>query len=216
MESTGINAALAVLSLMPLDNLRSELLRCCGSTGWVEGMVAKLPFATKDQLFEAATTVWWNLPISEWHMAFLAHPQIGTSFADKCLLTCIIRRTEFLPATGPGDASALKSKFAHSKWEGDEQKGANSASSATLEKLAALNAQYLAKNGFIFLICATGKTADEMVDALQLRMLNDKETEVYTAELYFGNLRHADNPILHTHDSYKLPLVSKTRSPSFA
>lgn len=77
-----------------------------------------------------------------------------------------------------GDASALKSKFAHSKWEGDEQKGANSASEGTLKQLADLNAKYLAKNGFIFLICATGKSALEMVEALQLRMMNDKETEV--------------------------------------
>lgn len=176
MESTGENASLAVLSLMPLDNLRSELLRCCGSTGWVDGMVAKLPFTSKDQLFDAATTIWWNLPTTEWHMAFLAHPQIGTFHYNYSRFQLVIIQYVFLVLAG--DASALKSKFAHSKWEGDEQKGANSASTATLEKLAALNAQYLSKNGFIFLICATGKTADEMVEALQLRMLNDKETEV--------------------------------------
>lgn len=113
----------------------------------------------------------------------VAYGIFGTSpnryaFSCYCLLTCIYHTQILHPQLDPGDASALKSKFAHSKWEGDEQKGANSASTATLEKLAALNAQYLAKNGFIFLICATGKTADEMVDALQLRMLNDKETEV--------------------------------------
>jgi len=77
-----------------------------------------------------------------------------------------------------GDASALKGKFAYSKWEGDEQKGANTASEDTLQQLADLNAKYLAKNGFIFLICATGKSAVEMVQALQLRMRNDKDTEV--------------------------------------
>ena len=77
-----------------------------------------------------------------------------------------------------GDAAALKSKFAHSKWEGDEQKGANAASDETLQQLAKLNAEYLEKNGFIFLICATGKTADEMVAALEERMTNDSKTEV--------------------------------------
>lgn len=87
----------------------------------------------------------------------------------------MLRLPHFFPS---GDAKALKSKFAHSKWEGDEQKGANSASEETLQQLANFNAQYLRKNGFIFLICATGKSADEMVAALQLRLQNDTPTEV--------------------------------------
>lgn len=78
MEATGDNASLAVLSLLLPEDLRSELLRCCGSPGWVEGMMKRTPFISKDSLFEEATTVWWNLPPSEWHMAFSAHPQIGT------------------------------------------------------------------------------------------------------------------------------------------
>ena len=77
-----------------------------------------------------------------------------------------------------GDAAALKTKFAHSSWEGDEQKGANTATADTLQMLADLNKAYLAQNGFIFLICATGKSAAEMVTALQQRMLNDSATEV--------------------------------------
>ena len=72
----------------------------------------------------------------------------------------------------------MKAKFAHSKWEGDEQKGANSASAESLKRLAELNAAYLSKHGFIFLICATGKTADEMVQALEVRIENDTATEV--------------------------------------
>jgi 2-oxo-4-hydroxy-4-carboxy-5-ureidoimidazoline decarboxylase len=84
-----------------------------------------------------------------------------------------------------GDAAALKSKFAHSKWEGDEQKGANAATAETLQQLADLNAQYLKKNGFIFLICATGKTAEEMVTALQYRMQNDRATEVHILKCGF-------------------------------
>jgi 2-oxo-4-hydroxy-4-carboxy-5-ureidoimidazoline decarboxylase len=77
-----------------------------------------------------------------------------------------------------GDAKALKTKFAHSSWEGDEQKGTNQASEETILQLAALNDAYLRKQGFIFLICATGKSAQEMVQAMQLRMPNDVATEV--------------------------------------
>ena len=77
MESTDGNAGLAMLSLLPPDILAKELYRCCGSSGWVEGMLHRFPFATKEKLLEEATTVWWNLPTDQWHMAFLAHPQIG-------------------------------------------------------------------------------------------------------------------------------------------
>jgi 2-oxo-4-hydroxy-4-carboxy-5-ureidoimidazoline decarboxylase len=72
-----------------------------------------------------------------------------------------------------GDAAALKSKFADSAWEGDEQSGANEASEETLRQLSQLNKDYLDKQGFIFLICATGMSAAEMVVALQARMPND-------------------------------------------
>lgn len=77
MQSVGENANLAALSLLPPDSLKTELYRCCGSAGWVEAMIRGLPFSDKNKLFEEATTLWWNLPPTEWHMAFSAHPQIG-------------------------------------------------------------------------------------------------------------------------------------------
>jgi hypothetical protein len=82
-----------------------------------------------------------------------------------------------------GDAAALKSKFADSAWEGDEQSGANEASEETLRQLSQLNKDYLDKQGFIFLICATGMSAAEMVVALQARMPNDSATEVRKTEI---------------------------------
>ena len=85
---------------------------------------------------------------------------------------------QFFSFPRAGDANALRSKFSKSAWEGEEQKGANEASEETLEALAKLNDAYLEKNGFIFLICATGKSAAEMLHALQQRISNDSETEV--------------------------------------
>ncbi len=78
-----------------------------------------------------------------------------------------------------GDAKALHEKFSKPKsWEGDEQSGANTASPDELNALHQLNIEYEIKNGFIFLICATGKSAGQMLEALQTRLQNDKETEV--------------------------------------
>jgi 2-oxo-4-hydroxy-4-carboxy-5-ureidoimidazoline decarboxylase len=64
-------------SRLPHATLSAELLRCCGSTGWVAEMLKRFPFTRIDTLLETATTVWWNLPTSEWRLAFTAHPQIG-------------------------------------------------------------------------------------------------------------------------------------------
>lgn len=80
-----------------------------------------------------------------------------------------------------GDGKALKEKFSKSSWEGHEQSGANNASEDVLAALQQLNTDYELKNGFIFLICATGKSAEEMVAALRIRMSNDRETEVLTS-----------------------------------
>lgn len=79
-----------------------------------------------------------------------------------------------------GDANTLREKFAKSSWEGEEQKGTNDAAPLELQELSALNQAYLQKNGFIFLICATGKSASEMLYALKERMKNDASTEVST------------------------------------
>ena len=69
---------LNVLICMPQPALRAELLRCCGSPGWVNEMIAQLSTVSSvNMLKELATTIWWNLPTSEWKIAFTAHPQIG-------------------------------------------------------------------------------------------------------------------------------------------
>lgn len=68
------------MAALPAETLKNELFRCCGSPGWVDNMMNRFPFCSNDSLLETATTVWWNLPSSEWLTAFTAHPQIG-----KCI-----------------------------------------------------------------------------------------------------------------------------------
>jgi OHCU decarboxylase len=131
-----------------------DFLRCCGSTQWAREMTQRRPFRSVESLFESGNQVWWNLPREEWLAGFAAHPKIG-------------------------DRAALREKFAKpNSWEGNEQSGANSASEEILESLEILNNEYLERVGFVFLICATGKSANEMLDALKLRVNNDPETEV--------------------------------------
>lgn len=125
---------------------------------------------------EKASNLWWSMPPEEWLNAFSAHPKIG-----KSLLTCsnYVYDNSHWTLNISGDGKALKEKFAHkNSWEGDEQSGANTATEEVLQALQTLNHEYDLKNGFIFLICATGKSALEMLDALQVRLRNDRETEV--------------------------------------
>ena len=68
-----------------------------------------------------------------------------------------------------------------SKWSEQEQAGARSAASATLTELAAANRSYDERFGFIFIICAGGRSADEMLAALRARLNNDRETELKNA-----------------------------------
>ncbi|CAE7538405.1 TTL, partial [Symbiodinium microadriaticum] len=80
-----------------------------------------------------------------------------------------------------GDKEALRAKFTQSNkgsgWESQEQSGVNGAPEEVLNALAALNEEYLKKFGYIFLICATGKSAPEMLEALQDRIVNDPAEE---------------------------------------
>ena len=137
---------------------REMLQRCCGSRHWVAGMLEESPFRSELHIQAAANMVWWRLPSSEWMEAFAAHPRIG-------------------------DVAALKEKFASrpDAWEGGEQEGAKDADEAVLLALARGNDDYESKFGHVFLICATGKTAAEMLSALQQRIVNDAHTELLIA-----------------------------------
>ena len=68
-----------------------------------------------------------------------------------------------------------------SSWARDEQKGTAAATTSVKEALARGNADYEKKFGWIFLICATGKSADEMLAALESRMQNDPSSEFRNA-----------------------------------
>jgi 2-oxo-4-hydroxy-4-carboxy-5-ureidoimidazoline decarboxylase len=133
------------------------LKRCCGSAGWVQGMLMRRPFKGEKDLFAAADQVWRKLSKADYLEAFAHHPRIGGK-------------------------DALREKFAATRaWAQGEQAGAKAASEATIEALAAGNAQYERRFGYIFIVCATGKSADEMLALLQARLPNSPDQELALA-----------------------------------
>ena len=136
---------------------RDALLRCCGSRRWVDRMMARRPFATESDLLAAADHVWEGLDRSDRLEAFAAHPRIG-------------------------DVDALRARFASTaSWAANEQSGVQDAAESTLRGLAECNRAYEARFGTIFIVCATGKTAGEMLELLRGRLRNDPETELRVA-----------------------------------
>jgi 2-oxo-4-hydroxy-4-carboxy-5-ureidoimidazoline decarboxylase len=136
---------------------RVELLRCCGSRRWAETMTALRPFATETAVFDAAELAWWALERSDWLEAFAAHPRIG-------------------------DIDALRARFgAAAAWPAHEQAGVSGAPEDVLRRLAEGNRAYEERFGFIFIVCAAGKSAAEMLALLEARLRNAPDDEIKIA-----------------------------------
>ena len=146
------------LNSLPRPALAAALSKCCGAPAWVENMAALFPVADAETLMSEATAQWNKLTEADWREAFMHHPKIG------------------------GDVNALREKFAStSAWAEGEQAAVKQASTATLEALAAGNTEYEHKFGYIFIVCATGKSAGEMLALLQARLPNKPEDEIVIA-----------------------------------
>ncbi len=145
------------LDALTKDRAREELLRCCGSSRWADGMLARRPYGAKALAFAASDAAWAATGEADWLEAFAHHPRIGGK-------------------------DALRAKFAATKsWSQGEQAAVSSADEATLDALAKGNADYEAKFGFIFIVCATGKSAAEMLALLNARLTNDRTRELRNA-----------------------------------
>jgi 2-oxo-4-hydroxy-4-carboxy-5-ureidoimidazoline decarboxylase len=132
--------------------------RCCGSTRWAQQMTARRPFAGAAEMLAAGDEIWAELSKDDWLEAFKHHPKIGV------------------------DAESLRKKFASTAdWSAGEQSGIQSASDEILSALAQGNRDYEKKFGYIFIVCATGKTAREMLEILRSRLPNDPAEEMRIA-----------------------------------
>ena len=145
------------LNRLSAEQARAELLKCCGSTAWATKMCDARPFSDNDSLTAEADEVCESLNEADWLEAFRAHPKIGER-----------------------KAATDQSQQAQS-WSAEEQSGVTNAARETVDELAQRNRDYEARFGFIFIVCATGKSPEEMLTILQARIGNDRHDELRIA-----------------------------------
>jgi 2-oxo-4-hydroxy-4-carboxy-5-ureidoimidazoline decarboxylase len=134
-----------------------EILPCCGSRRWAEALASARPFDQVEDLLTKSDELWLALDTKDWHEAFSSHPRIGEKKA-------------------PSSATARSAQ-----WSGQEQRGVSYASDQIQERLQRGNAAYEQRFGRTCIICATGKSAEEMLAILERRLDNDEGLELREA-----------------------------------
>ena len=145
------------LNALTPSEANEQFKLCCGASNWVEKMNQNRPFHDKNEVYQQAESIWFSLSSEDWLEAFTHHPKIG-------------------------DIDSLRKKFHNTKSiSKNEQSGVNDAEKSTLNNLAKSNQLYEDKFGFIFIVCATGKSADEMLALIKMRLNKNAETEMQNA-----------------------------------
>jgi len=155
------------LNSLSREEAAAALTRCCGSARWVRGMLSRLPFASHTAMFAAAVEIWAQLGPDDYREAFSHHPEIGSNLEE------------------------LRKKYASTAdWSRAEQSGALGASEATLHALRDGNRAYRERFGFSFIVCATGKSAEEMLSLLQARLKHSPDLELDIAATEQAKITH--------------------------
>ena len=154
-----MDAGLSALNALDASRFLTLMLGCCSSEQYANRMKERLPFENVDSLLSVSDEVWWSLSWSQKLEAISAHPRIGS----------------------PKLPSHEEDRF--SKWSKKEQGGTLSCTDRdVLKQLEEANDKYFAKFGFIFLICATGKSAEDMLKSLEERIGNSQAEEIAVAQ----------------------------------
>ena len=145
------------LNALTIFDANEQFELCCGAANWVIKMNQNRPFQNKDDLYKKSESIWFSLSSDDWLEAFTHHPKIG-------------------------NIESLRKNFHNTKSISEnEQSGVNDASESTLKDLAESNQLYEDKFGFIFIVCATGKSADEMLTLIKIRLNNNVNAEMLNA-----------------------------------
>lgn len=152
-----MNPVLTRWNELDAESATNEILPCCGSSAWAAQLAAKRPIADEPSLIEASNTVWFSLPEEAWKQAFDSHPRIGQKHAPTLATEESLR------------------------WSEQEQRTAVSEDAAAKLALEQANRRYEERFGRIFIVCATGKTAPDILRILETRMHNDPQTELREA-----------------------------------
>ena len=152
-----LNVELASLNSLSPSQAEAEFLKCCGSKNWARQLTAARPFASFDELIAKADRIWWSLDSQDWLEAFHSHPKIGEK-----------------KAAAPTAVEAQR-------WSEDEQAAIRDSAQQTLDALAKLNQTYEENFGYIFIVCASGKSSEEMLAILRARLDNNPDAELRVA-----------------------------------
>jgi 2-oxo-4-hydroxy-4-carboxy-5-ureidoimidazoline decarboxylase len=165
---------IAELNRSPKDQALAVLLECCGSRAWAIRMVESRPFVDRTSLQNAAGNIWWSLQEQDWLEAFSRHPKIG----------------ERSPGAGSSSQLTERRSSVEQSFSAEEQSGMFQASGETAILIAELNRTYEARFGYIFIICAAGRPAAEMLAALESRLSNAPKLELKVAAAEQAKIMH--------------------------
>lgn len=146
---------------LPEADAIAALLECCACLRWAEALVRQRPHGSIDALVDAAHAEWRKADEEELLVAFGAHPRLG-------------------------DVAQLRERFDPVALR--EQGSVLDAAEAVLSRLKARNDAYFDRFGFIFIVCATGLTAEEMLERIEARIDNDRATELANAAREQGRI----------------------------
>ncbi len=142
----------------------ATLLQCCAATRWVDAVLDLRPYSSVEGLLQAAKNCWSSMEEPDYLEAFDGHPKIG-------------------------DPASLKAKYAATHtMASNEQASVQQANEKIIMDLASCNQAYEDKFGFIFIICATGKSADEMLSSIKARLVSNREKELQLAAMEQGKI----------------------------
>ncbi len=150
------NPILAAWNTLPAAEAATQLLHCCAATRWAAALAAQRPFPSEGALFAAADRLWATMDEPDWHQAFLAHPRIG-------------------------ERRAQHASTQSTAWSAGEQSSIASAQQAILDQLAAANRAYEERFGFTYIVCATGKSPEQMLAILLRRLSSSRAQELTEA-----------------------------------
>jgi 2-oxo-4-hydroxy-4-carboxy-5-ureidoimidazoline decarboxylase len=148
-----VNLTLASWNAAGANAAFDAMIACCGARRWALAMIGLRPISSVVALSQAADEVWSAMEEADWMEAFACHPRIGERKA----------------------AHATAKSVA---WSREEQASADAAAQRVLDELAVGNALYEQRFGFTYIVCATGKTAEEMLTTLNRRLARDRAAEL--------------------------------------
>jgi 2-oxo-4-hydroxy-4-carboxy-5-ureidoimidazoline decarboxylase len=151
-----MNVTLAAWNAADEGHALDAMIACCGARRWAAAMVALRPIASVLELSEAADREWSKMEEADWMQAFACHPRIG-------------------------ERKARHASAKSAAWSSQEQSSTDTAAESVLDQLAERNARYEERFGFTYIVCATGKSAHEMLAILKGRLVSDRDTELREA-----------------------------------